>query len=96
MKRRTLKSRRRIESLRRACRYRRLRLEALEVRNLLATDSNPSDIHTATIHWGDGNVTAGSVGQATDTVTGSHVYHNGGPSIVHVQASRRRAHPQIL
>lgn len=41
-------------------------------------DPGVNDVHTATIDWGDGNITAGTVDQVTNRVTGSHVYANEG------------------
>jgi hypothetical protein len=40
------------------------------------TDPGVADTHTATIDWGDGNVTSGTVAEAngSGTITGSHVY----------------------
>lgn len=45
-----------------------------------ATFSDPgaADTHTATINWGDGTIEAGTVDQANDTVSGSHVYSQAG------------------
>jgi Ca2+-binding RTX toxin-like protein len=44
------------------------------------TDANAGDMHTATINWGDGTTTPGTVVESagTGTVTGSHVYASGG------------------
>jgi PKD repeat protein len=42
------------------------------------TDPGTADTHTATIDWGDGTVEAGTVNQANDTVSGSHVYADNG------------------
>ncbi|MGI9455054.1 MAG: PKD domain-containing protein, partial [Aeoliella sp.] len=42
------------------------------------TDAGVLDTHTATIDWGDGTSTAGVVDQLLGTVTGDHVYANGG------------------
>ncbi|MEO1981146.1 MAG: hypothetical protein ABGZ24_11565, partial [Fuerstiella sp.] len=36
------------------------------------------DSDTATINWGNGNTTPGTVGGGSDTVTGSHVYADNG------------------
>ena len=42
-------------------------------------DPNEGDTHTATIDWGDGSrVVEASVDQATDTVSGDHVYADNG------------------
>jgi PKD repeat protein len=38
------------------------------------TDPGTADTHSATIDWGDGTVEAGTVNQAANTVSGSHVY----------------------
>ncbi len=38
------------------------------------TDAGSGDTHTASIDWGDGTVGIGLVGQAADTIFGSHVY----------------------
>lgn len=48
------------------------------------TDENMSDTHTATIDWGDGNTTPGSVSEASGlgTVSGSHEYTQGGNYII--------------
>ncbi|MFV2068625.1 MAG: Calx-beta domain-containing protein, partial [Pirellulales bacterium] len=45
---------------------------------LTFADSDVGDSHSAIIDWGDGNVTAGTVNQSTDTVMGLHVYDDGG------------------
>ena len=37
-------------------------------------DPGLDDLHTASINWGDGNITTGVVNQTTDTVTASHKY----------------------
>ena len=42
------------------------------------SDPNANDTHAATIDWGDGTVTSGTVNQASDTVSASHVYTEGG------------------
>ncbi len=42
------------------------------------TDGGIPDTHTAEIAWGDGQISSGNVDQATGTVTGSHVYDDGG------------------
>jgi cysteine-rich repeat protein len=43
------------------------------------TDNGVLDTHTATIDWGDGTGTqAGTVDQAADTISGSHVYADDG------------------
>jgi hypothetical protein len=49
------------------------------------TANVPADF-TATIDWGDGNITAGAVagGSGTFTVSGTHTYGAGGPFIVKV------------
>lgn len=44
--------------------------------NATFTDPNPSDVHTATIDWGDGNSSTGVV--SGGNVTGSHTYLTGG------------------
>jgi len=38
------------------------------------TDSDLSDVHTATWNWGDGTTSVGTVNEAARTVTGSHSY----------------------
>ncbi len=48
------------------------------------TDPGSENAHTATIDWGDGTVEAGSVAQATNRVSGSHVYQNDGSYTVTV------------
>ncbi len=47
------------------------------------TDANPEGA-TATVNWGDGTTEAGTVNQANDTVSGSHVYADNGTFIVTV------------
>ncbi|MEQ8211058.1 MAG: PKD domain-containing protein [Lacipirellulaceae bacterium] len=42
------------------------------------TDVGTLDTHTAVIDWGDGTTTVGVVDQNTGTITGDHVYANGG------------------
>ncbi len=42
------------------------------------TDVNVDDTHTATIDWGDGTVSDGTVDQANSTVSGSHSYSDDG------------------
>ena len=51
-----------------------------EVVNLSAsfTDVGTLDSHTAVIDWGDGTTTAATVDQLADTLSGSHVYAQGG------------------
>ena len=46
------------------------------------TDPGASDAHTATIDWGDGNVSAGAV--SGRTVSGQHAYNRGGDYAVTV------------
>jgi PKD repeat protein len=48
-----------------------------ELAAVLATFTDPGwlDTHTAVIDWGDGTVTAGTVDQTAQTVSGSHTYH---------------------
>jgi VCBS repeat-containing protein len=53
------------------------------------SDVDASDTHAATIDWGDGTVTTGSVNQETDTVTGSHVYADNGSYTITVTVSDR-------
>ncbi|MFZ0545939.1 MAG: PKD domain-containing protein, partial [Candidatus Promineifilaceae bacterium] len=48
------------------------------------TDPGSADTHTATIDWGDGTVEAGTVNQANNTVSGSHVYDDNGSYTVTV------------
>jgi hypothetical protein len=60
---------------------------------LLASFSDPdtSDVHTATIDWGDGTPSqAGAVDQGANTVTGSHAYANDGLYIVTVSVGDGR------
>jgi Ca2+-binding RTX toxin-like protein len=42
------------------------------------TDANAGDSHTATINWGDGTTSAGTVTVSSGSVAGSHVYATGG------------------
>jgi PKD repeat protein len=42
------------------------------------TDPGDDDTHTATINWGDGTIEPGTVNQAANTVSGSHVYEDDG------------------
>jgi hypothetical protein len=42
------------------------------------SDTGATDTHTASINWGDGTVTAGTVNAAARTAAGSHVYTSGG------------------
>jgi hypothetical protein len=44
----------------------------------LFTDANDSDTHTATIDWGDGTTTNGTVTESSGTVSGVHSYALGG------------------
>ncbi len=46
--------------------------------NATFSDPNATDIHTATIDWGDGTTTLGLVNQSTGEITGDHVYLSGG------------------
>ena len=56
--------------------------------NLTASISDASgDTHTAQINWGDGTVEAGTVNQATGTITGSHTYTTEGDYTVTVTAT---------
>jgi PKD repeat protein len=49
------------------------------------SDAGTGDTHTATIDWGDGSpAEAGTVDQANDTVSGSHVYADNGGYTVQV------------
>ena len=50
------------------------------------TDPEPSDVHTATIDWGDGASTAGAVNESggSGTVSGSHAYADDGSYTVAV------------
>jgi PKD repeat protein len=48
------------------------------------TDPGTADTHTATINWGDGTVESGTVNQANNTVSGSHVYEDNGSYTVTV------------
>ena len=60
---------------------------------LMASFSDPDmeDVHTATIDWGDGTgLQAGTVDQANDTVTVSHVYANDGGYTLTVTVSDGR------
>ena len=55
------------------------------------SDPDTDDLHTATIDWGDGSaVQAGTVNEANDTVTGSHVYANDGVYTLTVTVSDGR------
>jgi RHS repeat-associated protein len=50
------------------------------------SDAGLPDTHTATIEWGDGTISPGSVLQAAGggSVSGSHVYQNGGIYLIRV------------
>jgi hypothetical protein len=48
------------------------------------TDAGSLDTHSATIDWGDGNTTTGTVNSATRTVTGQHAYSGLGPYTIKV------------
>ncbi len=51
------------------------------------SDQGSADTHTATIAWGDGDVTPGTVDPLTRTVSGSHVYTNTGDHVVTVSVT---------
>jgi hypothetical protein len=53
------------------------------------TDANHGDTHTATIDWGDGTVTSGTVVQSagSGSVSGQHTYTSGGRFHVTVQVT---------
>jgi hypothetical protein len=55
-------------------------IEGTELSGEIATFTDPdlADTHTATIDWGDGEVTAVTVDQQTKTVTGTHRYDDDG------------------
>ena len=46
------------------------------------TDAGSADTHTASVDWGDGTVTAGTVNQGAGTAGGAHVYAAAGPYLV--------------
>ena len=50
------------------------------------TDAGTNDTHTASINWGDSNVTSGTVSElgGAGTVTGSHSYSAAGPYDIYV------------
>jgi hypothetical protein len=48
------------------------------------TDGGASDTHTASIDWGDGTTTAGTVDASLGTVTGTHAYLDFGNHIATV------------
>ena len=48
------------------------------------SDLGSLDAHSATIDWGDGNTTTGTVNSATRTVTGQHTYSGFGPYTIQV------------
>ena len=50
-------------------------------------DGDCFEVNTATIDWGDGNITAGTVDQVLDTVAGSHTYADDGTYTVIVTVS---------
>ena len=55
-------------------------------------DSDPSDVHTATIDWGDGApLQTAPVDQTNDTITASHVYANDGAFTITLTVSDNRS-----
>jgi 3-phytase len=64
---------------------------AVQLSGASFSDADATDVHTATIDWGDGSaVQAANVNQAAGTITGSHVYANDGQFTVTVTVRDNR------